>query len=645
MRSSLELLLRAADAPNPERAEVLWAEYRAGGAGADAAFATLLAWYGLALYRRVWGFVRSDAAEDVFQDVLAKWHRARPKLATFDHALRWVRTVAVRQCIDAHRKLSRRKNRERRASRPEGEPPADGPELREELTVALAKLPAKHREVVALVFFEGLDQQAAALALCLHRDTVKARLDGALARLQKLVSAPAVVAAAGAAGVSGALLARPVGPSIARLGSLAEGAMARAAHSTWRLGRVAAVFAFFAGAAGIALAAWPRPEPPETQNAEVRRPAPPVEVETLQARNVRLARQQVVPLVIPQLESLLPKNNSVELVDVRGFGSKVECEFRTTRPFLGKKPAAVRYRYCVLRRFLEVDADLHGTGNWKRTDPDRPIVISIDIPGLIYKDAAIGTGQAAAIRRAFEQLPGDERAEWESVASWFPERHPAPGEVFLPVGWRAMAGNSRDLYYHANDEGLYVLRDATWQYAGYCPGWLSDADDTHLYRNDMDWIYARSIIPGDSPWARLCPTPPGSKPPAVLGRVRSGGGRLFVTLGPPTGLWSRSLDDPKAEWVRQPWLGDTPEVNVVGDRLVTIRGQTIIARTIAASDWIEIGSLPPKPADASPGGWGLTSWQGRVLSWYSAGGPIYARRLDTGDAWTVIGGIGPRPTR
>ena len=76
MRKGIEHLLRVADAPDPERAEGLWAEYRAGGVAADGAFATLLAWYGGPLYRRVWGFVRSDAADDVFQDVLARLQAA-----------------------------------------------------------------------------------------------------------------------------------------------------------------------------------------------------------------------------------------------------------------------------------------------------------------------------------------------------------------------------------------------------------------------------------------------------------------------------------------------------------------------------------------------------------------------------------------
>src|SRR5581483_6068215 len=186
MREVLERLLRSADVPDPERAELLWAEYRAGGPGADAAFATLLAWYGRAIYRRIWGFVRSEAAEDVFQEVLARLHRDRQKLATFGHALNWLRTVAVRQCVDAHRRVSRRNARElARAIPAEGTaPPGTGSELQEALAAALAKLSTREKEAVALVFFDGLTRRDAAEAVGVHRDTFARLLDGALARLR-----------------------------------------------------------------------------------------------------------------------------------------------------------------------------------------------------------------------------------------------------------------------------------------------------------------------------------------------------------------------------------------------------------------------------------------------------------------------------
>jgi DNA-directed RNA polymerase specialized sigma24 family protein len=114
MWENLEALLQKADVPNTERAEMLWAEYRTGESRAEAAFNVLLAWYGLALYRHIWGFVRSDAADDVFQDLLVKLHQERRKLATFEQALRWLRTVAIRKCIDANRGQRGEKNAKRR---------------------------------------------------------------------------------------------------------------------------------------------------------------------------------------------------------------------------------------------------------------------------------------------------------------------------------------------------------------------------------------------------------------------------------------------------------------------------------------------------------------------------------------------------
>ena len=197
MREMLERLLQSAEVPNPERAEQLWADYRAGGPGAGNAFATLLAWYGNVIYRRIWGFVRSDAAEDVFQDVLTRLHKARKNLATFDHALRWLRTVAVAASLNAHRGERRRRARDERAARPEAEPAAErADEMQEAIRVGLAELPEDLREVVALHFFEGLMKRDAAAVLGIDRDTVAKRLLEALGRLRQLVPVPAVAGAA-----------------------------------------------------------------------------------------------------------------------------------------------------------------------------------------------------------------------------------------------------------------------------------------------------------------------------------------------------------------------------------------------------------------------------------------------------------------
>src|SRR5262245_13456783 len=174
MRDILEHILRSADVPNPERAQLLWEDYRTGADSpdpdrkkeADAAFATLLALYGQTVYRRIWGFVRSDAAEDVFQDVLAELHQHRERLATFSDVQRWLRATADRRSRDAHRKSTRRKTREAKAARPERDAYdstlRNQVELQQAVAVALSKLTVEQQQVVALHYFEGLDKQDAA---------------------------------------------------------------------------------------------------------------------------------------------------------------------------------------------------------------------------------------------------------------------------------------------------------------------------------------------------------------------------------------------------------------------------------------------------------------------------------------------------
>lgn len=235
MRHILERLLRSVDPPDPERAARLWADYRANRTGADVAFATLLAWYGGPIYRRIWGFVRSDAAEDVFQDLLIRLHRRRHRFTDFEHALRWLRGVAVTQSLNARRGDVRRAARERTRAVANGTTGGvEAAELVAALRVALAKLPDREREAVALVYFEGMTRQDAAAALGVHRDTVAKLLDVALGRLKSALAATAVAAAVTTAGVETALAANP-GLPVARLSVLAEAARinARGAGFAW----------------------------------------------------------------------------------------------------------------------------------------------------------------------------------------------------------------------------------------------------------------------------------------------------------------------------------------------------------------------------------------------------------------------------
>jgi RNA polymerase sigma factor (sigma-70 family) len=445
MHESLEHLLRATDVPNPERADLLWADYRAGGPGAEAAFTTLLAWYGLAVYRRIWGFVRSDAAEDVFQDVLAKLHRERRKLATFEHALRWLRTVAVRECVDAHRRTARRKAREHRASRAEDDATTghgEHQELQEVLAVALAKLSPVHREAVALVFFEGMDRQCAARVMGINRDTLAKRLGEALDRLRGLVPVPAAVAVGTVAGIEAALAARPRAPSAARLDTLTKGAWANAVAAGPRPGKVVVMLLGLAGVGGVTAAAWPgpaeEPAPTTCPTLAVAPDPPPAPVESVSDRNLRIFRAEVQPRQEAALKGLLlGAGGTVVLRSAEAHDVRVTCVYELRHAGRTGWVSAIRFEqntWAALPSRPRPDPhtavyfDLFNQGEWRWIDPHRPIIL--------WRNPLTGVELVARVpvlheaMAALDRLPQDDRTEAEirAHAARMPRpRSSAPG--------------------------------------------------------------------------------------------------------------------------------------------------------------------------------------------------------------------------
>jgi len=379
MRDTLEHLLRSADVPNQERAQLLWEDYRSGAdspdparkAAADLAFATLLAWYGQAVYRRVWGFVRSDAAEDVFQEVLAELHQHRGRLPTFADAHRWLRAAADRRSKDALRKLARQKAREAKAARPENDS-SDGTvrnqtELQQALALALSKLTREQQQAVALHYFEGLDRQGAAAAMGVNRDTLAARLNAALTRLQKLVPVPATLAAGGTLGVSAAIAARPPTLPATRLDELAAGAWKSAAPA-WSVGKVAAAV-LLGLTLGGATAGWALTREPERTAAP-----PPREPESLQAKHLRIFNAEVRPKVAAAVGGLaLGEGGSAEVTDVRAFDTRIECRalLRHGPPFDFETKLTILYDAAAGGPHFR--QDFRSNGNWRPLDPRQPM--------------------------------------------------------------------------------------------------------------------------------------------------------------------------------------------------------------------------------------------------------------------------------
>jgi len=424
MRELLEQLLRAADIPNAARAEVLWSEYRLGGPSADAAFATLLAWYGLPVYRCIWGFVRSDEAEDVFQDVLAQLHQERQNLTTFEHALRWLYTVAVNRCVDTHRRTTRRRTRETKAAkrhndqtRPEAEL-----ELQEALRVALGKLPKKFRDVVSLVYFAELDHSDAAKLLGINRDTVSARKNEALDRLQKLIPAP-VVLAVGTLGVPGVLVARPPALSPHRLSELAAGAWVKAAASAgWSFGKVMAVAGVVLLTGGLALGGWALTshsksaptEPAPTPPARVESPSSEQQPEAFHAKYRRITENELLPKLLEVFRGMAFGDGEVTIGSVEQYDSRLDVTV-VFKHRVANNPgwqSRSRFLYDLHTRRILVFFDYEGTGQFRPVNLDQPIILMRD--PLFGKTISMSFVPLTRAAEVFASLPTDERAAAEA---------------------------------------------------------------------------------------------------------------------------------------------------------------------------------------------------------------------------------------
>jgi RNA polymerase sigma-70 factor (ECF subfamily) len=421
MRTGIEHLLRAVEAPDPDRVEALWAGYRAGGPGADGAFATLIAWYGGAIYRRIWGFLRADSADDVFQDVLARLHRERSRLATFADALRWLRKVSLRCCVDAHRRAARRRTRERARAVPAES--ADLPEAssddNETLRAALAKLSERERQAVALVFFEGMTRQDAAVETGVHRDTFAKTLDGALARLRSaLATTTAAVTATATTALEAALIAHPPLATPVRLVGLTHGLpLASGAWLTERKVLLACVTAGFLAVCGVTVAGRSTDRPPAPTPAVVRGGITAVvELETVPDRNLRVFRAEVLPRQLAALKGVTFGNGGVELEKVEVFDTRLRCDYVLHhRP--DNAPAwksRIRFDHNTIDRGSGVYFDLFGRGEGKPLDTKKPIILWRN-PVTGY-EVVVPVACLEEARVAFDLLPRDERTAEERRA-------------------------------------------------------------------------------------------------------------------------------------------------------------------------------------------------------------------------------------
>ena len=188
--------------PPAERDEQLLLEYVA--TGSQQAFAELVRLYERELYRYLYRRLNdAQLAEDAFQNTFLQLHR---KCHLFEPGRRlrpWLYTIASHQAVDLLRRNRRHKavslnaaaddpetDQERRPLADFVDRAAVAPderlkrhEDRERTRLALRNVPAKVRQVLTLIVYQGLAYREAAESLGIPLGTVKSRMNKALRSL------------------------------------------------------------------------------------------------------------------------------------------------------------------------------------------------------------------------------------------------------------------------------------------------------------------------------------------------------------------------------------------------------------------------------------------------------------------------------
>jgi RNA polymerase sigma-70 factor (ECF subfamily) len=156
--------------------------------GCHEAYAELIDRHRDRIYRFCLGWTGNpEDAEELCQDVFVRAYSALPRYQGEHHFSAWLFRIARNRCHDHHRSRSQRntsRNRPLEASRVDqlsapgprpDENAADSEELRK-LREAIAALPERLREVIALCSIEGLSQEECAALLGCSRRAVEGRL-------------------------------------------------------------------------------------------------------------------------------------------------------------------------------------------------------------------------------------------------------------------------------------------------------------------------------------------------------------------------------------------------------------------------------------------------------------------------------------
>ncbi len=138
--------------------------------------------YGTMVYRLAYAQLRSHHdADDVFQEVFLRYHRADPPFESEEHRKAWLLRVTA-NCANSLAASPWRKR-----SVPLEDVYAYSDQEESGLDAALAQLPSKYRSVIHLYYYEGYSTEEIARILGRRASTVRAQLARARQTLARLL--------------------------------------------------------------------------------------------------------------------------------------------------------------------------------------------------------------------------------------------------------------------------------------------------------------------------------------------------------------------------------------------------------------------------------------------------------------------------
>ena len=417
--------------------------------------------------------------------------------------------------------LALRQTPEKESSTPDQ--PVFRDELAEQTHAALQRLPAKQRQAVELCFLDGLKHREAAKILNVPLSTLEWRVHAGLERLRKILVRRGVTLAA-TASVADLLApsceaAFPIQAKLMSQAALASKASATAITPfaawcilpSWRW--LLAGFVFLVAGGGSA--AWWL-SGPAAQMAELKA-AVSTEIvqETLQEKNLRILDREVLPKVIEALKPLALGNGQVVLLSRAAYDHDVECLIEI-RHFPDWKWLAItskyKLRYDTLGEELFFEIDLLNNGQWRRIDPDRPIVLGRH--PVTGKEIVVSFDATKLVAQIFHDIPGDPRAPDERSRIWEMQPKPADLGPYYPKT-KIWTSNSKHLYIMTETKLIWSADTAVsplrWRCIGRgCHPYVLSANENSLFSvvwnqaTQTSQIVSRSADGLESPWQPVC---------------------------------------------------------------------------------------------------------------------------------------------